>query len=79
MKALEWSQIFSHYKSMGIFSDAHRQFLVKFCQMSYSSVNSWLSFLPTKKNPVNNEGARVVGMFSHYNLLGDISCHGNQS
>ena len=38
MKVLEWSQIFSHYKSMGIFQDAQGQlthkFLVESCPIS---------------------------------------------
>ena len=39
MKVLEWSQHFSHYKSMGIFPDAQGQLthksLVGSCQISY--------------------------------------------
>ena len=37
MKVLEWSQHFSHYKSMGIFPDAQGQqtkFLVESCRIS---------------------------------------------
>ena len=38
MKILEWSHYFSHYKSMGMFSDAQGQLtyksLVRFCRIS---------------------------------------------
>ena len=46
MKVLEWSQHFSHYKSMGIFPEAQGQLTHK------SLVQSWLSSLPAriKKN-----------------------------
>ena len=55
MKVLEWSQRFSHYKSMGIFPNAqgqltHKSF-VGYCQISNPSKILWVSLLP---------GARVV-------------------
>ena len=31
------------------------------------------------KEPINNEGAGVVTRFPHYNPMGAICCHGNQS
>ena len=41
MKALEWSQLFSHYKSMGIFPNAQGQLtpksFVKYCSISNPS------------------------------------------
>ena len=50
MKELEWSQDFSHYKSMGIFQDAQGQLtlqsLVESGQNSNSSKILWLSSLP---------------------------------
>ena len=50
MKVLEWSQHFSHYKSMGIFPDAQGQlthkFLVGSCQISNRFELLWLSLLP---------------------------------
>ena len=56
MKALEWSQLFSHYKSMGIFPNAqgqltHKSF-VEYCPISNPSKILWLSSLPAriKKN-----------------------------
>ena len=47
MTALEWSQYFSHYKSMGIFPDAQGQLthksLVGSCQISNPFKILWLS------------------------------------
>ena len=56
MKVLKWSQHFSHYKSMGILSDAQGQLthksLVQSCRISNPFEISWLSSLPAiiKKN-----------------------------
>ena len=56
MKVLEWSQHFSHYKSMGIFPDAQGQLthksLVGSCRISNPFEILWLSLLPVriKKN-----------------------------
>ena len=56
MKVLEWSQHFSHYKSMGIFPDTQRQLtlksLVGSCRISNPFKILWLSLLPAriKKN-----------------------------
>ena len=55
MKVLEWSQHFSHYKSMGIFPDTQGQLthksLAQYCRNSNPS-EIWLSSLPAriKKN-----------------------------
>ena len=56
MKVLEWSQHFSHYKSMGIFPDTQGQLthksLAQSCGNSNPSEILWLSSLPgrIKKN-----------------------------
>ena len=51
MKELEWSQDFSHYKSMGIFQDAQGkltpQSLVESGPNSNLSEILWLSWLPS--------------------------------
>ena len=65
MKELECSQDFSHYKSMGIFPDAQGQLtpqsLVRSGRISNSFMILWMSSLPASmKNPIKNEGARVV-------------------
>ena len=65
MKELECSQDFSHYKSMGIFTDAQGQLtpqsLVRSGRISNSSEMLWMSSLPAsmKKIRSKNEGARV--------------------
>ena len=49
MKGLRWSQHFSHYKSLGIFTDAQGQLthktLVQSCRISNPSEILWLSSL----------------------------------
>ena len=49
---LEWSQHFSHYKSMGIFPDTQGQLthksLVETCRISNPFEILWLSLLPAK-------------------------------
>ena len=32
-----------------------------------------------EEDPMKNEGARVLTTFPHYNPMGTIYCHGNQS
>ena len=65
MKALECSQDFSHYKSMGIFPDAQGQLtpqsLVRFWS-NFELVQDVMDVLVTCKYeeyPIKNEGARV--------------------
>ena len=59
MKALEWSQNFSHCKSMGIFSDAQgpltTQFIVGSGQILNSSETLWLSLLPVKMKKIQSK------------------------
>ena len=64
MKVLEWSQHFSHYKSMGIFPDAQGQLtdksLVGSCRISNPFKYLWLSLLPAgiKKNKTKMKKVR---------------------
>ena len=67
MKALEWSQHFSHYKSRRIFCDPQGQLSLQSevgsARNSNSSKLSWLSSLIPAKNeedPIEKESARVV-------------------
>ena len=66
LKALEWSQYFPHYKSMGIFRNAQRQVTHKFlCRilLFFKPIRDIMSLLVACKNeedPMKNEGARVV-------------------
>ena len=85
MKALEWSQLFSHYKSMGIFPNAqgqltHKSF-VEYCTILNPSKILWLSSLPVriKKNQSKMKELEWSQGFLHYNPMGAICCHGNQS
>ena len=85
MKVLEWSQHFSHYKSMGIFPDAQGQLthrsLVRSCRISNPFEIFWLSLLPAKikKNKLKMKELEWSQYFPHYNPMGAICCHGNQS
>ena len=85
MKALEWSQHFSHYKSMGIFPDAEGQLthksLIRSCGISIPFEILWLSLLPAriKKNKSKMKEQEWSQGFPHYNPMGAICCHGNQS
>ena len=85
MKELEWSQHFSHYKSMGIFPDAQGQLthksLVQSCRISNPFEILWLFSLPEriKKNQSKIKELEWSQDFPHYNPMGAICCHGNQS
>ena len=59
MKALEWSQHFSHFKSTGIFPEAQRQLASKSVIGDYRMLNPFMVVLVTCKNkeePIKNEG-----------------------
>ena len=85
MNALEWSQYFSHYKSMGIFPDAQGQLthksLVRSSRISNPSKMLWLSSLSAriKKNQSKMKELEWSQGFPYYNPMGAICCHGNQS
>ena len=85
IKVLEWSQHFSHYKSMGIFPDAQGQLTHKSlfgsCRISNPFKILWLSLLPAriKKNISKMKELEYSQDFPHYNPMGAICCHGNQS
>ena len=76
MKALEWSQYFSHYKSMGIFPDAQGQLthksLIGSCRISNPSKMFWLSSLLVriKKNRSKIKELKWSQGFPHYNPIG---------
>ena len=85
MKVLEWSHHFSHYKYMGIFPDTQGQLthksLVGSCRNSNPFEILWLFLLPAriKKNKSKMKELEWSQDFSHYNPMGAICCHGNQS
>ena len=76
MKALEWSKHFSHYKSMGIFTDAQGQLTHKSLVISYHNLNPseilWLSLFPSR---IGNNQSKMKELewsqdFPHYNPMG---------
>ena len=85
MKALECSQDFSHYKSMGIFPDAQGQLTPQSLVRSGRNLNlseMLLMFsLPAsmKKIRLNMKALEWSQHFPHYNPMGAIRCHGHQS
>ena len=85
MNELEWSQHFSHYKSMGIFPDAQGhltpQSLVRSGPISKSFQMLWMSLLSARKKKIRSKMKALEWSqdFPHYNPMGAICCHGNQS
>ena len=75
MKALEWSQHFSPYKSIGISSDSRGQlthkFRVRSCRISNPFEILWLSSLPAriKKNQSKMKELEWSQDFPHYNPI----------
>ena len=85
MKELEWSQDFSHYKSMGIFQNAQGQLTPQSLVESGPNLNLpeilWLSSLPASMKKIRSK-MKVLEWtqhFPHYNPMGAIRCHGNKS
>ena len=85
IKELEWSQDFSHYKSMGIFQIAQGQLtpqsLVRSGRISNSSEILWMFSLPASMKKIRSKMKALewTQHFPHYNPMGAICCHGNQS
>ena len=83
MKELECSQDFSHYKSMGIFPDGQLtpQSLVRSGRISNSSEMLWMFSLPASMKKIRSKMKALewTQHFPHYNPMGAICCHGNQS
>ena len=85
MRELECSQDFSHYKSMGIFPDAQGQLtpqsLIQSGRISNSSEILCMASLPASMKKIRSK-MKVLECsqhFPHYNPMGSICCHGNQS
>ena len=72
IKALERSQDFSHYKSMGIFPDAEGQVtlqsMVRSGQISNSSKTLWLSSLPAKMKKIQSK-MKALECSQHYTAI----------
>ena len=75
MKALDCSQDFSHYKSMGIFPDAQGQLtpqsLVRSGRISNSSEILWMSSLPASMKKIRSKMKALewTQHFPHYNSM----------
>ena len=72
MKALECSQDFSHYKSMGIFPDAQGQLtpqsLVRSGRISNSSEMLWMSSLPASMKKIRSK-MKALEWSQHYTAI----------
>ena len=85
MKELEWSQDFSHHKSMEIFQDAQGQLTLQ--SLAESGQNSnlseilWLSSLPVSMKKIRSKMKTQASSqdFPHYNPMRAFCCHGHQS
>ena len=80
MKALEWSQLFSHYKSMGIFPNAQGQLTPRILPNFEPIQDFMVVLVPAriKKNQSKMKELEWSQDFPHYNPMGAICCHGNQ-
>ena len=72
MKVLEWSQHFSHYKSMGIFPNAkgqltHKSF-VGYCLISNPSQILRVSLLPARMKKIQSK-IKALEWSQHYSLI----------
>ena len=69
MKELECSQDFSHYKSMGIFTDAQGQLtpqsLVRSGRISNTSEMLWMSLLPASMKKIRSK-MKALEWTQHY-------------
>ena len=80
-----WWHRFPHYKSMGFFSYAQGQLtllsMVESGQISNSSKLSCMSSLPASMKRIWSKAFEKTWWrrFFHYNPMGAICCHGNQS
>ena len=72
MKAIECSQDFSHYKSMGIFPDAQGQLtpqsLVQSGRISNSSEMLWMSSLPASMKKIRSK-MKALEWKQHYTAI----------
>ena len=81
MKELEYSQDFSHYKSIGIFPDAQGQLtlqsLVRSGRISNSFEMLWMFSLPASMKKIHSKMKALEWSqhFPHYNPMGAIRCH----
>ena len=75
---------FSHYKSMGIFPDtrAANSAVLGPIWLNFELVRDVMDVLVTCKyeeDPIRMKAQESSQQFPHYNPMGAIRCHGNQS
>ena len=72
MKVLEWSQRFSHYKSMGIFPNAQRQlnykYFVGYCTISNPSEILYVSLFPARMKKIQSN-LKALEWSQHYSSI----------
>ena len=72
IKVLEWSQRFSHYKSMGIFPTNKGQLTHKsfagYCPILNPSEILWLSLLPARMKKIQSK-MKALEWSQHYSLI----------
>ena len=72
MKVLEWSQSFSHYKSMRIFLNAQGQLTHKsfmgYCPISNPFEILWVSLLPARMKKIQSK-MKALEWSQHYSLI----------
>ena len=72
MKVLEWSQRFSHYKSMGIFPNAKGQlnykYFVGYCPISNPSEILYVSLLPANMKKTQSK-MKALEWSQHYSSI----------
>ena len=72
MKVLEWSQRFSHYKSMGIFPNTQGQVTHKsyvgYCPISNQSEIFWVFLLPARMEKMQSK-MKALEWSQHYSLI----------
>ena len=86
MKALECYQDFPHYKHMGFFfrrSRAATSAVPSRIWPKFELISRYIIVVlitcKYEEDPIKNKGARMLTRFHHYNPMGAIGCHGNQS
>ena len=71
-KVLEWSQRFSHYKSMGIFPNTqgqvtHKSF-IRYCRISNQSEILWVFLLPARMKKIQSK-MKALEWSQHFSLI----------
>ena len=81
MKELEWSQHFSYGDFFKCSRAANFASLVRSGRISNSFEMLWMASLPARMRKIRSKMKALEWSkdFPHYNPMGAINCHGNQS